>query len=61
MLNQIVPLKLYILDENEYNRIKQLFDKTKVKCIEVSGIDFTGKSFTGMSQVPYVDYCHKWF
>ncbi|MCM8569367.1 hypothetical protein NE848_08250 [Gramella jeungdoensis] len=51
----------YMLNEKEYERINALFDESENECLEVSGVDFTGKNFSGMSKRPFVDYCHKFF
>ncbi|MFL1011009.1 hypothetical protein [Flavisericum labens] len=51
----------YQLDEDEFNRINILFDENEEICIEISGTDFSGKSFSGFAKRPFVDYCHKWF
>lgn len=50
-----------MLTEKEYERINALFNASEKECIEISGVNFSGKNFSGMAQRPFVDNCAKFF
>ncbi|MBD0830901.1 hypothetical protein [Aestuariibaculum sediminum] len=52
---------IFTLKEEEYQRIKSIFDESDQTCIEISGTDFKGDKFSGFAQIPFVDYCHSFF
>ncbi|MCG9971179.1 hypothetical protein [Christiangramia crocea] len=47
------------LTEKEYDRISALFDESGNECIEISGLNFSGKNFSGMAKRPFVNNCHQ--
>ncbi|MDX1545189.1 MAG: hypothetical protein R3214_14740 [Christiangramia sp.] len=47
------------LTEKEYERISALFNESEKECMEISGVNFSGKIFSGMAKRPFVNNCRQ--